>query len=251
MLDLLLGAVFFLLFSPSFKTAWVLACCRYRHAPFTPSNRPPSSRSLVCPPPGHIVLPFRYDTLAVGAPFPALDDTPPICHALDTLEERGPCSLSEGSHLVAIYNDNFLSAIEFTLCAVPLEPVKRAPSCQGASDALEPYESATAHLLPCTNTPTYALYLFLSLWQVSDSDGAGTRVASMAAAAAELQDKKRSLNKLAETVVARREALIKAQEEYKACVGERAHAKHVSVRTRLHAQENCACFCAAFASRTT
>jgi hypothetical protein len=52
-----------------------------------------------------------YSTLAVGAPFPSVDDTPPICHALDTLEERGPCAPAAGAHLCAIYNDNFLSGI--------------------------------------------------------------------------------------------------------------------------------------------
>ena len=27
-----------------------------------------------------------HSTLSVGAPFPSLDDTPPVCHSLDTLE---------------------------------------------------------------------------------------------------------------------------------------------------------------------
>lgn len=43
----------------------------------------------------------------------------------------------------------------------------------------------------------------------------GDRLAKMAQVAEELREKKIKLNDLAETIVARREALIKAQEEYK------------------------------------
>jgi len=112
-----------------------------------------------------------YDTLTVGAPFPSMDDTPPVCHSLDTLEERGPSCLEQGQHLVCVYCDNFLSSIEFTLAAVPLES--------------------------------------------GEDEGASARVAAMQSCAEALRSKKQHLNSLAEDVVSKREALLKAQEEFK------------------------------------
>jgi hypothetical protein len=49
--------------------------------------------------------------------------------------------------------------------------------------------------------------------EAGDDDGASLRVAQMADAAARLRAKAQSLNALAETIVRRREALIKAQVE--------------------------------------
>ena len=133
-----------------------------------------------------------------------------MCHSLDTLEARGPSALAPGTHLVAIYNDNFLSSLDFTLCAVPLEPVGGDATGSGGdaggrvaamvtplkknynSTFLKQVATGRVHSHPCPRMPPSLL-----------------KVAS----GSELQDKKKSLNKLAETIVSTREALIKAQEE--------------------------------------
>mmetsp|Transcript_53337 Transcript_53337/g.121573 ORF Transcript_53337/g.121573 Transcript_53337/m.121573 type:complete len:289 (+) Transcript_53337:455-1321(+) len=120
-----------------------------------------------------------HSTLSVGAPFPSLDDTPPVCHSLDTLEERGPSALEPGSHLIAVYCDNFLSTIDFTIAAVPMEPSDR-------------------------------------------NENSAKRVAAMSSVADELKEKKVELNSLAETIVARRDALVRAQEEFKAAMAQAA-----------------------------
>lgn len=78
-------------------------------APSSDSQKTPISRCRL------FLAPF--ETMSVGAPFPSLDETPPICHSLDTLEERGPSALKSGSHLVACYCDNFLSSIR--MCGDP------------------------------------------------------------------------------------------------------------------------------------
>jgi hypothetical protein len=136
-----------------------------------------------------------YDTLSVGPPFPSIDDTPPVCHSLDTLEERGPSALEPGTHLVAVYCDNFLSAIEFTLAAVSLE----------FTPAWAALDSPLTRRSPSVQVPMEA----------GSDEGASERVAALQRAAEALKAKKAALGDLAEQVVARREALLKAQEEYK------------------------------------
>jgi hypothetical protein len=47
------------------------------------------------------------------APSPQPDDTPVVCFALDTIEERPACAPEEGIMMVCFYNDNFLSSVDF------------------------------------------------------------------------------------------------------------------------------------------
>ncbi len=76
-------------------------------------KRPPRCRLFVVPVP----------TLLVGAPFPAAQENlPPVCAALDTMEERAamaPPFDQTGDVLVAFYSDNLLSSLEFTLACAP------------------------------------------------------------------------------------------------------------------------------------
>ena len=62
-------------------------------------------------------------TLLVGAPFPAAQENlPPVCAALDTMEERAamaPPFEQTGDVLVAFYSDNLLSSLEYTLACAP------------------------------------------------------------------------------------------------------------------------------------
>ena len=62
-------------------------------------------------------------TLLVGAPFPAAQENlPPVCAALDTMEERAamaPPFEATGDVLVAFYSDNLLSSLEYTLACAP------------------------------------------------------------------------------------------------------------------------------------
>ena len=76
-------------------------------------KRPPRCRLFVVPVP----------TLLVGAPFPAAQENlPPVCAALDTMEERAamaPPFEATGDVLVAFYSDNLLSSLEYTLACAP------------------------------------------------------------------------------------------------------------------------------------
>ena len=68
------------------------------------------------------VLPV--DQLLVGMPFPMASEEhlPPVCAALDTLEDRpaaNPPFEKAGDYLVALYSDNLLSTVEFTLACAP------------------------------------------------------------------------------------------------------------------------------------
>ena len=76
-------------------------------------KRPPRCRLFVVPVP----------TLLVGAPFPAAQENlPPVCAALDTMEERAamaPPFEQTGDVLVAFYSDNLLSSLEYTLACAP------------------------------------------------------------------------------------------------------------------------------------
>ena len=65
-------------------------------------------------------------TLLVGMPFPTAGEEhlPPVCAALDTLEERSaaePPFTEPGEYLVALYSDNLLSSLDYTLAAAPAD----------------------------------------------------------------------------------------------------------------------------------
>lgn len=63
-------------------------------------------------------------TLLVGSPFPAAQENlPRVCAALDTMEERAAMAQpfeSTGDVLVALYSDNLLSTLDFTLACAPV-----------------------------------------------------------------------------------------------------------------------------------
>ena len=144
-----------------------------------------------------------YSTVSVNNPFPSLqEDVPPVCFALDTLEERAAGTLDEGTWLIALYSDNFLSQMEYFIAAIPAEP-----SSSSSSSSSE-----------------------------GGSDGADARVSKMSADAAALQKEKSRLSSLSETIVARREALAKAQKELKESLqGAQRAEESVAALLRAHA----------------